>query len=53
MLTDMLDTPVSKLAMGKNVNLCQYLLDSRTLRGRQYGLSSHNNIGRDEWNMKA
>jgi hypothetical protein len=31
MFADMLDTPVSKLSVGDNVNVGQYFLDTRSL----------------------
>jgi hypothetical protein len=31
-LANMLDTPISKLAVSKHINFCQYLFDSWTLR---------------------
>lgn len=36
MFTDMLDTPVSKLAMCNDINIAQYFLDARSLSGCQY-----------------
>lgn len=33
MLTDMLDAPIPKLAMGKEVDLCEHFFNSWTLNG--------------------